>query len=103
MIRLWGRKVADLALREFLNILEWVALKKGKQVVLRDQWFPSSKTCSHCGYVLESLELEVREWECPSCHPHHDRDLNAAKNLKTGGIPSVGLGSVRRAYPATSV
>ena len=103
MIRLWGRKVADLALREFLNFLEWVALKKGKQVVLRDQWFPSSKTCSHCGYVLESLELEVREWECSSCHPHHDRDLNAAKNLKTGGIPSVGLGSVRWAYPATSV
>jgi putative transposase len=103
MIRLWGRKVADLALREFLNILEWVAFKKGKQVVFRDQWFPSSKTCSHCGHVLESLELKTREWKCPNCHFHHDRDLNAAKNIKTGGFPSVGLGSVRQARPATSV
>jgi len=103
MMRIWGRKVSDLALREFLDILEWVALKKGKQVVYRDQWFPSSKTCSHCGYVLEPLELKVREWDCPSCYTRHDRDLNAAKNLKTGGIPSVGVGSVRQACPATSV
>ena len=103
MMRLWGRKVADLALREFLTILEWVAFKKGKQVVYRDQWFPSSKTCSNCGYVLESLGLKIREWHCPSCHSHHERDANAAKNIKTGGIPSVGVGSVRQACPATSV
>jgi len=103
MMRLWGRKVSDLALGEFLNILEWVALKKGKQLVFRDQWFPSSKTCSNCGYVLESLELKVREWNCPSCHTHHDRDANASVNIKTGGIPSVGLRGVRRACSATSV
>ena len=103
MMRLWGKKVADLALREFLTILEWVAFKKGKQVVYRDQWFPSSKTCSHCGHILSSLELKVREWDCPSCHTHHNRDLNAAKNIKTGGIPPVGVGSVRQACPATSV
>jgi len=84
-MRLWGRKVSDLALGEFLNILEWVSLKKGKQVVYRDQWFPSSKTCSNCGYVLESLELKVRKWDCPNCDTLHDRDLNASVNIKTGG------------------
>ena len=68
MQRLWGRKISDLALGEFLQILEWVAKKKGKQLVFVDQWYPSTKTCSGCGHILESLNLSVREWRCPSCH-----------------------------------
>ena len=95
MPRLWGRKIHDLALRECLSILEWVAQKKGKQVVYRDQWFPSSKLCSECGHVLESLDLKTRAWRCPECYSLHDRDENAAKNIKMGGSPSVGLGDVR--------
>ena len=59
MQRLWGRKIGDLAFREFLQILEWVAQKKGKLVVYIDRWYPSSKTCSDCGHVLGSLELET--------------------------------------------
>lgn len=102
MQRLWGRKVNDLALREFLQILEWVATKKGKQVVYRDPWFPSSKMCSCCGHILESLDLKQREWRCPSCNTLHDRDENASANIKVGGIPSTGLGDVRRAEPAIS-
>lgn len=100
MQRLWGRKIHDLALREFLNILEWVAQKKGKQVVYIDQWFPSSKTCSECGHVLESLDLRVREWRCPECHTLHDRDDNASRNIKMAAIPAIGLGDVRQAQPA---
>jgi len=103
MQKLWGRKIHDLAFREFLSILEWVAQKKGKQVVYRDPWFPSSKRCSKCGQVLESLDLKVREWCCPECHTWHDRDENAAKNIKVGGSPSTGLGDVRLAQPAISV
>jgi transposase len=57
MQRLWGRKISDLAFGEFLQILEWVAKKKNKLVVFIDQWYPSSKTCSCCGHVLESLDL----------------------------------------------
>ena len=53
MQRLWGRKISDLALGEFLQILEWVAKKKGKQLVFVDQWYPSTKTCSGCGHILE--------------------------------------------------
>jgi putative transposase len=73
MKRLWGRKVSDLALREFLQLLEWVAKKKGKQVAYIDRWFPSSKTCSCCGHVLESLDLSVRRWRCPYCHSKNKR------------------------------
>ena len=80
MQRLWGRKISDLAFGEFLQILEWVAKKKGKQVVFIDRWYPSSKTCSECGHVLNKLDLSVREWRCPSCGSINGRDENAAKN-----------------------
>ncbi|NJM68168.1 MAG: transposase [Acaryochloris sp. RU_4_1] len=100
MQRLWGRKIGDLALREFLQILEWVAKKKGKTVAYIDRWFPSSKTCSCCGHVLESLDLSVRRWRCPSCHAENDRDENAAVNIKMVGVSTIGLGDVRQAQLA---
>ncbi|MCY7394095.1 MAG: transposase, partial [Leptolyngbyaceae cyanobacterium CAN_BIN12] len=77
-----------------------VAKKKGKLVSYIDRWFPSSKTCNHCGHVLESLELSVREWRCPSCQSVNGRDDNAAKNIKMVGISTIGLGDVRQALPA---
>ena len=100
MQRLWGRKVSDLAFREFLQILEWVAKKKGKQVAYIDRWFPSSKTCSCCGHVLESLDLSTRMWRCPSCQTVNDRDENAAVNIKMVGISTIGLGDVRQSQTA---
>jgi putative transposase len=103
MQRLWGRKISDLALREFLDILDWVAKKKGKLVVYVDRWFPSSKLCSACGHVLESLELATRWWRCPKCHAGHDRDDNAATNIKRVGVSTLGLGDVRQALPAIPV
>jgi len=102
MQRLWGRKVSDLAFREFLKILDWVAKKKGKQVVYVDRWFPSSKTCSSCGHVLEHLELETRHWRCPACSAENDRDENAAVNIKMAGTSAIRLGDVRRASPAVT-
>jgi putative transposase len=102
MKRLWGRQVSDLALGEFLQILEWVARKKGKLVAYIDRWFPSSKMCSGCGHVLESLELSVRRWRCLSCHSENDRDTNAAVNIKRVGSSTLGLGDVSQALPAFS-
>ena len=58
----------------------------GKHVVIADRWFPSSKTCSECGHKVEEMLLSVREWACPNCHTHHDRDVNAAVNLKKYGL-----------------
>jgi putative transposase len=103
MQRLWGRKISDLAFGEFLQILEWVAQKKGKAIVFIDRWYPSSKTCSACGHVLESLDLSVREWRCPSCQSVNGRDENAARNICAVGASTAKLGDVRQALPAIAV
>ena len=103
MQRLWGRKISDLAFGEFLQILEWVAKKKNKQVLYIDQWYPSSKTCSHCGHILEKLDLSVRQWRCPSCNSVNGRDENAAINIQMVGASTIGLGNIRLATPAIAV
>ncbi|MEA5499234.1 transposase [Limnoraphis robusta Tam1] len=103
MQRLWGRKIGDLAFGEFIEILEWVAVKKGKLIVFIDQWYPSSKTCFHCGHVLEKLELNVREWRCPSCSNVNGRDENASLNIKRVGASTLRLDGVRQGFPATVV
>lgn len=82
MERLWGRKMSDLGFAQFLNVLEWVAFKRGKQVVRIDRWYPSSQKCSQCGYLNTTLD---RKWLCPNCGVHHKRDHNAAINIKTVG------------------
>ena len=103
MQRLWGRKISDLAFGEFLQILEWVAKKKNKQVIFVDKWYPSSKTCSCCGHILETLDLSVRQWRCPSCQSINGRDENAAKNIQMVGTSTIGLGYIRLARPAIAV
>ncbi len=105
MQRLWGRKINDLAFAEFLKILEFVAIKKGKTVRYIDQWYPSSKTCSSCGHVLDKLPLDVRYWVCPnnSCHAKHGRDENASKVILKVGASTLGLGDVRHLQDAIAV
>ncbi|MBD2412048.1 transposase [Nostoc calcicola FACHB-389] len=103
MQRLWGRKISDLAFGEFLQILEWVAKKKNKLVVFIDQWYPSSKTCSSCGHILENLDLSVRVWRCPSCQSINGRDENAARNIQMVGALTIGLGDVSRFETAIAV
>jgi putative transposase len=103
MQRLRGRKVSDLAFGEFLQILEWVAKKKGASVVYIERWYPSSKTCHSCNHVLESLALSIREWRCPSCQSVNGRDENAAQVIQSVGASTVGLGDVRQAMPAIAV
>ena len=82
MQMLWGRKISDVAYGEFVLILDHVARKHGKQVVKVDRFAPSTKVCSECGTIV-TLSLKDREWICPSCGEHHDRDINAAKNIRT--------------------
>lgn len=77
-------------------------MKKGKGVVYVDRWFPSSKTCSSCGHVLEHLELETRHWRCPNCSAQNDRDENAAINIKMAGASAIGLGDARQALLAVA-
>ena len=96
MVKLWGRKVNDLAFAEFLEVLQWVAHKKNKVVHFIDRWYPSSKTCSNCSHVLEQLDLETRMWRCPCCQQVNDRDENAAINIKNVGASTFSLGDVSR-------
>lgn len=78
-------------------MLEYKCLRYGKKCVAIDRFFPSSKTCSGCGHILEKLPLSCREWDCPECDKHHDRDLNAAINiLAVGHTDSNGRGGTVR-------
>ena len=81
-----ARAISDIGFYEFKRQLLYKAEMCGKNIVLADRWFPSSKTCSECGHKMEQMPLSVREWECPNCHTHHDRDINAAINLKKYGL-----------------
>ncbi len=95
MKRMWGRKVSDLGFAQFLEILEWVALKRGCRVVKIDRWYPSTQKCSHCAYQNTAITLRDREWVCPECGTAHRRDHNAAKNIQTVGT-STGYRSARK-------
>ncbi|WP_246300106.1 transposase [Actinopolyspora biskrensis] len=57
----------------------------GKILVVVDRWYPSSKTCSACGHLLSHPKLSVRAWTCPGCRARHERDVNAAKNIRAAG------------------
>lgn len=81
MQALWGRKESDLAYGEFVSILEYVAATAGKKVVMIDRWAPTTKACSECGCHVD-LSLKDRHWKCPHCGANHDRDVNAAINIK---------------------
>jgi putative transposase len=97
MQMMWGRKIGDYGYAQFMMLLKAKAQEHGKQIVNIDQWYPSSKTCSCCGHVLESLELKTREWVCPSCLTSHNRDINAANNIKRVGISTLTGDPVRPA------
>lgn len=83
-----ARAIADMGWSELRRQLTYKSTARGGQVVVADRWHPSSKTCSHCGYKLEALDLGMRQWSCPGCGVLHDRDINAATNLKNMAVSS---------------
>ena len=86
MKRLWGRKVSDLAFYEFVEILKYKCEKHKRLLKQVGQWTATSKPCSDCGFHNETLTLSDRQWTCPECGSHHDRDINAAINILQAGI-----------------
>jgi putative transposase len=80
-----ARAIGDVGFGEFRRQIEYKAAAQGVRVVIADRWFPSSKTCADCGFVVDILPLSVREWACPECGVVHDRDVNAAINLEKLG------------------
>jgi len=92
-----ARSLHDASIGTAIRMIEEKAERYGKKVVKVDRWFPSSKTCSGCGHIVEKLPLSVREWTCPECGTIHDRDANAAANiLAVGQTVSAHGGTVRR-------
>ncbi len=76
-----AQAISDAGMGGIRRQLTYKAEKFDTRLVVIDRFYPSSKTCSECGYVLETLDLKVRVWQCPNCHTLHQRDYNAAKNI----------------------
>lgn len=84
-----AKAITNVSFGEFNRQIEYKAQIYGKQIYRVDRFFPSSKTCSNCGCIQEKMPLKVREWTCPECGAHHDRDINAATNLLRRATPEV--------------
>ncbi len=81
-----AKAISDCSWGKFVNFLDYKLSQSGKLLVEINRFFPSSKTCSNCHYKIDKLSLDIRNWTCPSCGTHHDRDENAATNIRAEGI-----------------
>ncbi|GAB4185095.1 MAG: RNA-guided endonuclease TnpB family protein [Coleofasciculaceae cyanobacterium] len=87
-----SKSISDVGWGMFVNFLAYKLESKEGKLVEIDRFFPSSKKCSYCGHVVDKLPLDIREWDCPSCGTRHDRDGNAALNIRTEGIRVLAMG-----------
>jgi putative transposase len=91
-----SQAISDVSWGEITRQLAYKCHWYGRKYTEIDRWFPSSKRCSNCGHIVEKMPLNVREWECPNCGIHHDRDINASKNILAAGLAvSVWVAPVR--------
>ena len=87
-----ARAISDASWSEFRRQLEYKADWYGRTVIAVDRFYPSSKTCSACGHLAATMPLSVREWACASCGTLHDRDVNAAVNIRAAGLAALACG-----------
>ena len=86
-----SKEITDCSWGELVRQLEYKGKWNNCKIVKIDRFYPSSKTCSNCGFIVDNLPLNIREWNCPKCNTHLDRDINAAINiLKEGKRISLG-------------
>jgi putative transposase len=81
-----ARAISDASWSTMRGMLEYKTAWYRRDLVVIDRWFPSSKLCSNCGTITEKMSLSVRTWTCGGCGTTHDRDVNAAINLKAAGL-----------------
>jgi putative transposase len=87
-----AKAISDVGWGEFVRQLDYKSKWYGRTLVKIDRFYPSSKTCSACKHVLDSLPLDIREWSCPACGVVHDRDTNAALNILAEGLSVAACG-----------
>jgi len=85
----FGKSVSDNSWGMFTSFLDYKLTDMGKRLVKIDKWFPSSKLCSVCGYKNDEITLSMREWICPNCGVIHNRDINAAVNIRNEAIANI--------------
>ena len=90
-----AKAIQEVGFFRLKQVLKDKAMNNYKEVVFVDRFYPSSKTCYKCGYVNKALTLKDREWICPNCGEHHDRDLNAATNILMEGERIIGEQSLQ--------
>lgn len=98
-----ARSVSDAGIGMLTRLLQEKAARYGRTVVKIDRWFPSSKMCSTCGHINKAVVLGVKDWSCPKCGTHHDRDDNAAKNIKAVGLTVSAHGGTARPVKASAL
>ncbi|MDA7027058.1 IS200/IS605 family element RNA-guided endonuclease TnpB [Bacillus sp. CLL-7-23] len=86
-----AKSISDVSWSAFVSRLEYKAKWHGKTIVKISRWFPSSQVCSDCGHQDGKKSLEIRDWTCPVCQEHHDRDINASKNILAEGLRTLVL------------
>jgi putative transposase len=91
-----AKAISDVGWGELVRQLDYKARWYGRTLVKIDKFYPSSKRCHHCGYVLTFLSLDIRQWVCPECQLAHDRDINAAKNVLAAGLAVSACGEAVR-------
>jgi putative transposase len=93
-----AKAISQVGWGMFCTLLKYKAERSGKIYLEVDRFFPSSKTCNHCLNQVDSLPLDIRHWKCLGCGTHHDRDVNAAKNIRDEGLRLLELGTSSTAY-----
>lgn len=89
-----AQAISDVSWGSLVSMLKYKAAWHNRHIIQIDRFYPSSKTCSNCNHLMSSMDLSIREWNCPSCGSHHNRDVNAARNILRQGLNIMsGLGT----------
>jgi len=95
--------ISDASWGELIRQLSYKCQWYDRELIKIDRWFPSSKRCGNCGYIIDKLPLNIREWECPKCGTNHDRDINAVKNILAAGLAVSVCGATVRPQESKSL